>query len=472
MTRSSAERASSSVWLARPQPSPKRSEPPGYVDVVVVGAGLAGLCTAYLCAQRGLSVAVLEAGGVAQRTTGHSTAKVTALHGVTYSRLERRSARAAANYASGNVGALVTLRRMVEECAIDCDLTEADALTCAATDEGVDTVVAEYEAAARAGLAVELTDDTELGALVTCAVRLAGQAHVDPHALCRGLAEHLRRRGVAVVEGARARSVSESSAGCSVHGEGFEVHAGDAVQATHLPVTDPAFLSGRVRPERSYAVAGPRPAGRVEGMYLAHDAAWSLRPVSGRDDATAIVGGEGHSMLDHVEGAEHYRALAAFAESTFGVTAVHRWSAFDYVTTDGIPFIGRLSPRSAHRFVATGFRKWGMTTSMLAAEIITEAITGGQHPSAETFDSTRLLPTINSDLAKNTAGVAEHLVVDRVMDRVRRRSRPTCTHLGCVVSFNDAERTWDCPCHGSRFSPDGAVLDGPAVRPLEVPDHP
>jgi len=175
----------------------------------------------------------------------------------------------------------------------------------------------------------------------------------------------------------------------------------------------------------------------------------------------------------------------------------HQWSAFDYATTDGVPFIGRLAPRSHRRFVATGFHKWGMTTSMVAATIISDALAGRHNPHGDVFDATRILPTITRDLAHNTAKVAGHFVGDRIKARpqhaktlasgegfiVRRGTKTlavardrsgeiytlaaACTHLGCIVEFNRAEQTWDCPCHGSRFQLDGTVLDGPAKSPLQ-----
>lgn len=479
---------------------------PPRADVVVVGAGLAGLCTAWLCAAGGHSVVVVEAGAVAQRTTGHSTAKLTALHGLTYAELAKgKGSDAAAAYAAGNLAALAELRRLIDEERIDCGLTEADAYTCAGTTGGVAAIEREAEAARNAGLRVEITSSTELGGLVERAVRLPAQAHFDPYAFCSGLADRLRTRNVTVLEGHRVTEVNETADECIVAGAGFRIRCESAVVTTHLPIADPALIAGRMRPERSYAVAGPTGADLPAGMYITHDTGWSLRPALTSGGPMLIVGGEGHSMLDHVSSAQHYQALEALARDTFGVDVAHRWSAFDYVTTDLLPYIGRLSTNSRRRYVATGFRKWGMTTSMLAAMIISDQISGTTNPYASTFDSTRMMPAVSRDLISNTAHVATHWVGDRVMAATRslgsnpepaagegrienRRGvtvavardddgrvhtlKAACTHLGCIVAFNDAEHTWDCPCHGSRFTIDGQVLDGPAVKPLEPVDAP
>ena len=464
----------------------------------MVGAGLAGLCTAALCAADGASVVVIEAGTVAARTTGHSTAKLTALHGLTYSKLTRgKGQETAVRYAAANTEGLLRLKELVTRWSIDCDLIEATAYTCAATPAGVEAVEQEAEAARAAGLPVELVTSTELAVPVERAVALRHQAHFDPVRLCRGLVTELRATGVRVIEGARVMDVDEAGGGCTVSGEGWRLACEAAVVTTHLPVVDPALLAGRVRPERSYVVAGPVAGDPCDGMYLAHDAGWSIRPARSAHGSLLLVGGEGHPMTDHVDSARHYSALEAFATDAVGVDVQYRWSAFDYTTTDGLAFIGRLSPRGTRRYVATGFHKWGMTTSMASAMIISDAIAGRDNPYAATFDSTRIAPTVSRKLIETTAKVATRFVGDRLAAR-RRTELPgvgegkvmqrdgvtvaiardqagtlhsvkaKCTHLGCIVGYNDGEQTWDCPCHGSRFNLDGTVLDGPATAPLEA----
>lgn len=473
---------------------------PSRVDVAVVGGGLAGLCTAMRCHEDGASVALIEAAGIGARTSGHSTAKVTALHGLVYDRLRRgKGAETAARYAAANQTALRHLEAMVRDLEIQCEWTPSVAYTCAGTSDGMAAIEAEATAARDAGLPVEIVTTTELPLPVHGAVALPDQAHVDPYALCLALADHLRSVGVHVVEGTRVTAIEEHRDSCTVRAPDFTLECDVVVQTTHLPIVDPAFLAARIRPERSYALSAPMDD-PPSGMYLAVDAGWSVRPGRHLGEPIIVLGGEGHSMTDHVETSEHHARLDEWARATFGVEPSHSWSAFDFATTDGLPFIGRLCLGSTRRFVATGFNKWGMTTSMVAATVVSDAIAGRDDQYGEVFDATRILPTVTRDLATNLVHVTRRVIGDRLVSPSRSgpelaagksaivrkgtqliavaRTRDgvvhavdaVCTHLGCVVSFNSGDETWDCPCHGSRFDADGGVLDGPAVEPLE-PRH-
>jgi glycine/D-amino acid oxidase-like deaminating enzyme/nitrite reductase/ring-hydroxylating ferredoxin subunit len=475
--------------------------PPSTVDVVVVGGGLTGACTALLCARDGASVVLIEAGSIAGRTTGHSTAKLTALHGLTYDSLQQgKGSEAAASYAAANVSAVADLRSLLEESGVGNVIRNAPSYTCAATPEGVSAVEREARAAMAAGLPVRLVDSTELPLRVEAAVVLDDQAQLDPVAATFGILQQAVRDGVTVIENVRVREATETSDGCVVVTDGFEVRCGAVVLATHLPIVDPAFLSGRVRPARSYVVAGPTDMPPPIGMYIAHDSGWSIRSAFRDDEALLLVGGEDHPMTDHVEGSAHYRSLGGFARRELGVRVTHQWSAFDYMPSDGVPFIGRLAPGGSRRFVATGFRKWGMSTAMVAATIISDVLAGRTNEHATTFDSTRVLATVTKDLARAGAAVASRFVGDRVaaqfrsaddlevgegrvvgngtslvavsksLDGAVRSVDARCTHLGCIVRHNRAEQTWDCPCHGSRFGLDGSVIDGPAIDALELVD--
>jgi glycine/D-amino acid oxidase-like deaminating enzyme/nitrite reductase/ring-hydroxylating ferredoxin subunit len=475
-------------------------------DAVVVGGGLAGLLSALRLAERGARVAVFEAHSVAARTTGHSTAKVTALHGAIYHRLiDGKDLETATRYGHANLRAVEEIRSLIDESGIDCDAVTAPALTCAEHD--VRILEQEFEAATACGLPVTWTVPTELPFAVVGAVTMEDQLRVDPVRLCDGIVARLRTLGASVYEGIRVTGVSEDRTGCTITGLGFSVRATNVVIATHLPVVDPALLAGRSTPVRSYIVAG-HVADAPAGMYLAADEGWSIRPAGPtsstkrRGDSrrtsspNLLIGGEGHEMLDTVESSPHLERLERWAVERYDMEVTHRWSAFDYRSVDGLPFVGRLAPGVRRRFVATGFDKWGMSTSMVAADVIADLIDGRDNPTAEILESNRILPTVGRTVVKNGAKVAVRFVGDRAAALLAHEERlepgtgvvvrrgtsfvamacdksgrthevdAVCRHLGCIVSFNEGEQTWDCPCHGSRYALDGTVLDGPAREAL------
>jgi glycine/D-amino acid oxidase-like deaminating enzyme/nitrite reductase/ring-hydroxylating ferredoxin subunit len=474
---------------------------------VVVGGGIAGLTTAVRLREAGAQVVLLERHRVGAGVTGGSTAKLTALHGTLHARIRRQHGpEATAVYAAANAAAVTHVESLVDRHGIDCDLVRAEAVNYATTPAGLSRLRDDLEAARDAGLPVEERSGTELPFPVLGAVALADQAHLHPVRLCEGLAAALApgtvHEGTAVVE------VDEDSAGCHARtAGGATVHAAHAVIATQGPIVDPRYLSVRCRPVRSYVVAAELDGPVPEGMYLAVDEATrSVRPATAGGRRYLLVGGEGHPVADEEDARVPLDTLESWARAAFAVRAVGpRWAAHDLEPSDHLPFAGRLTPGS-RRWVATGFRKWGFTTAAVAASIVADGIAGADHPAARLLDPARLRSTFTPELARDVARVASRYVGDEVTVRLRRRRSPeeaarldpgsavvvdtgagptavhrddagrlhavsaTCTHEGCLVRFNAAQRTWDCPCHGSRFAPDGTVLAGPAVDDLPPVD--
>jgi Rieske Fe-S protein len=281
-----------------------------------------------------------------------------------------------------------------------------------------------------------------------------------------------------------------------------DITARDVVVATHYPMLDRGLFFARLSPERSYVLAC-----RVEGalpaeMYISTESApHSIRssPLDGEE--LLLVGGESHKTGQGGDTGERYRRLEAWARERFDVReVVYRWSAQDAMPADGLPYVGLVSLVSRHVWTGTGYRKWGLTNGTAAAMILADAIEGRENPWASTFDSNRFKPlAAGPTLVKENLNVGAHFVGDRlaradadslealepgeggivVVDGDRSAAyrdedgtvhvlSPTCTHLGCLVSWNRAERSWDCPCHGSRFDAvDGHVIQGPAVHDLE-----
>jgi glycine/D-amino acid oxidase-like deaminating enzyme/nitrite reductase/ring-hydroxylating ferredoxin subunit len=470
------------------------------VDVAVVGAGITGLTTALLLADSGASVLVVEAGRVSSGVTGYTTAKVTSLHGLTYDRLRsQHGAEKAAAYGEANQAAVELVAATVERLGIGCELTRAAAYTYTEDPAQVAEIEAEVEAATQAGLPATFTTETDLPYPVAGAIRVDDQLHFDPRRYCLGLAEAVDAAGATVAERTRVVDVRQGSP-CVLRTEHGEVRAQRVVLATHLPFLDRGGFFARCHPERSYALAarldGPVPL----GMYLSADSPTrSVRPARG--GTVVVLGGEGHKVGQDPDTRRRYEALEAWSRERFPVADVdHRWSAQDHVPADGLPFIGPLTPGNDRVFVATGFKKWGMTNGTVAAMILSDRLRGEENRWASTFDPGRFKPRAElRDLVKENANVARRFVGDRLATTTKRRSgddlaagegavvtvggkkaaafrdddgtlhavSPVCRHLGCEVTFNTAERTWDCPCHGSRYDVDGRVIEGPATKDLD-----
>lgn len=465
------------------------------VDVAVVGGGVTGLTTALLLQRDGARVAVLEGSVVAGGTTGWSTAKVSVLHGALYQWIERaRGTDAAATYAAANQAGLALVRELVSTLGIDCDWSDEPAYTYAAGEAHAGVVDAEYEAARRAGLAVTRTVETGLPWPVAAAVRLEGQAQLHPVRYVQALARAVVDGGGSVFEHTRAHDVD----GRTVVADGGRVRAEHAVVCTLLPFLDRGGYFAKAHPTRSYAVAA-RADEPVRGMHLSVDEpSRSVRNAFG--GTWLVLGGGGHPTGRGGRTLGHYEELEAWARRHFTVRELGpRWSAQDYLPVDHVPYVGRMARGGERLWVATGFQKWGFTNSAAAAVMLSDAIAGRDNPWAHLFDARRRdVAASASAFVTENAKVAGHLVGDRVANLLPRSAdvlapgeagivrsggetvaayrdetgtlhavAPACTHMGCLVSFNDAERTWDCPCHGSRFGLDGRVLQGPATDPLE-----
>jgi glycine/D-amino acid oxidase-like deaminating enzyme/nitrite reductase/ring-hydroxylating ferredoxin subunit len=470
----------------------------GSFDIVVIGAGITGLTTARLLASEGSSVAVVEAGAICSGVTTYTTAKVTALQQTTLSAIaERHGGERAAMYAAANLAAVDAVAARVAEDAIDCDFERAPACTYTEVDEKLDAVVGEHEACTKAGLATRLDTATELPYPVRAAVWLDEQAQFHPRRYCLGLAAALRSSGGTIFEHTRALDVEDVDGKCTVTTDRGTVQADRVVVATLLPFLSAGGFFARAHPYRSYAMAVRTRADRVRGMYISAES--PTRSIRSTPDGWLIIGGEGHKVGQDADTTRRYAALGDWASERFAVDEIgYRWSAHDYETIDGVPYVGSATSGSERILVATGFRKWGMSNGTAAAMILADLIAGRHNPWAEAFDATRLAPG-----ASIKRLIAENLDVGRrfVADRIRSwRPRPsgeltpgegdvvevdgeavaafrdesgglhavsaTCTHLGCRVTFNTAERSWDCPCHGSRFDTDGRLIQGPAVEDL------
>jgi glycine/D-amino acid oxidase-like deaminating enzyme/nitrite reductase/ring-hydroxylating ferredoxin subunit len=491
-----------SLWIATtPDTGYPPLEGPARVDVAVLGGGITGITTALLLKRAGLRVGVVEMDRVGAGVTGYTTAKVTSAHGLIYADLRSSfgddGARA---YAEANQAALERVAAWVRDEGIDCDLRRRPAFTYAPDPADVSKIEREVEAGQATGLPVSYTEDVPLPFPTAAAIRYEAQAEFHPRRYLLALADLIPGEGSHVWERTRALRVSEGGP-CRVECGAGAVEADHVVVATHYPFLDRAAFFARVSPERSYVLAARITGEPPPGMFLSTESpAHSVRahPHEGRE--LLLVGGESHKTGQTESTVERYRRLELWARERFGVEGIdYTWSTQDGMPADGVPYVGKLTPIAKRVWVATAFHKWGMTNGTAAAMIIADGILGRPNAWAETFDSNRFKPkaaagklvkenvNVGVQLARDYAAAVrprsledlergegaivtvdgERAAAFRDRDGAVRAVSPVCTHLGCLVRFNDAERSWDCPCHGSRFDLDGRVIQGPAVKDLE-----
>jgi len=502
--------ARESLWLASAEPTAHPSLSADLtVDVAVIGGGISGVTTALLCKRDGARVALLERGAVGGGATGFTTAKASALQQTKLSEIRRmHGEEATAAYARASLEAIDWIEREVRERAIDCGWERLPDVTWAADERQVAAVEQEADAARAAGLDVRATSDAPLPFAVAAAVALERQAQFHPVRYLRALAQLIPGDDCHVFERTAVVAVDEGPP-CTVATDGGPTVTADAVVVcTNYPLLDRGLFFARMEAARSYLVAARLDGDRTLPAAMAISAGEptrSLRPW--RDDAGrpwALVGGEGHLTGADDAGPARYAALERFARERLDVAEIaYRWSTQDGMPLDRLPYAGRYHPRARRLFVNAGHQKWGMTNGTAGARVVADLIAGRDNPYAALLDPGRVTVRSAPQVARAQLWVGAHLLGDRLTPAEAASSQEVprgearvvraglgkvgvhrdddgalhavslrCTHLGCLLHWNGAERSWDCPCHGSRFSVDGEVIAGPATSALERREPP
>ncbi len=474
-------KAQESIWRQTADiPQRQALENDIHADVAVIGAGMAGILTAYQLKRRGVRAVVLEANRIGSGQTGGTTAKITSQHGLIYQTLiAQMGEERAAQYARAQENAIQEYARIIDEKKIECAFRRTAAyLYSVAADTAVRR---EAQAAVKLGLDAHFTTDTELPFSIAGAVRFDGQAQFHPLRFLRALCDELE-----IYEHTRVLSVEDNRV-MAPHGS---VQAKYVVFAAHYPfVNVPGWYFLRMHQERSYVLA-LKNCWRPQGMYLGVDAqGLSFREAEGM----LLMGGGKHRTGENSAGGKYEMLRRKARELLPGSHEAAHWSAQDCVTLDGVPYIGVFSPVRPNWYVASGFDKWGMSNAMAAAMQISSRICGERPRDADVFSPERFTPAASAksfaaDTAQAVKGLARGLLSlpETVLEALPRGHGgiveadgikagvykdndgkchiidPRCPHLGCRLEWNPDELSWDCPCHGSRFHYDGALIDGPA----------
>jgi glycine/D-amino acid oxidase-like deaminating enzyme len=437
-----------SVWTDKLRPTAGPTlEQNRKCDVAVIGGGLAGILTARFLQDAGVDVLVLEKDTIGAGESGRTTAKITAQHGLIYHTLtQSRGPAVARQYAKAHLDAIDQYETIIRTLPTDCGFQRCPAyLYTGGTGHRLQL---EFLAAKQAGIPCALTRKTELPVPVTAALRFDNQARFQPLEFLHAMA-----RGLQIYEHSPVNHVRRGNGGTLLETPGGTVFARSVVFAAHYPLVNvPGWYFTRIHQERSYVIALEN-AFLPDGMYLGIDPDGLSFRTAGND---LLLGGGGHRTGENPN--HPYETLEAQAKTLWPrCRVVRRWSAQDCMTIDSVPYIGPYAPSAPDWFVATGFQKWGMTTSMVAARLITDLILGDTNPNAAVFDPARSVKGSVGNLMREMGHAAKGLTKGLLQGR-------RCSHMGCRLEWNPAEGTWDCPCHGSRFAPDGSILNNPALE--------
>lgn len=476
-------------------------------DVCVVGAGMVGISCAYQLAIAGRSVVLLDGGRAAGGQTERTTAHLTSASDDRYLHLEHIHGRDGARLAAeAYVAAIGEIGRIVKTESIDCDFARVDGYLFLGPDDAEDLLLRELEAAQRAGLSgVELLSETPGGLFGNGpTLRFPDQAQFHPLKYLRGLCAALERLGV------RARRAHVQDIGGAplraLTAAGHCVEASSVIVATNAPIVDTAVVHSKQAPYTTYVIAATVPKGAVpRALYwdtpdpYHYIRVQDLPGTEGRTHELLIVGGQDHKSGQTQEQPQHFAALEQWTRQYFPMLedVRYRWSGQVYETLDGLAYIGADPLGHAGVYVATGDSGMGLTHGTIAALLLCDLIVGRSNPWADLFDASRKPLGGLREFARENLNVAKRMTADwlgpgdvasvddipldegavirsgllkdavyRDADGGLHRCSAVCTHLGCIVQWNRSEKTWDCPCHGSRYNRYGEVIAGPATAGL------
>lgn len=475
------------------------------VDVCIIGGGITGISTAYLLTKSGLKVCVLEKDKVAHHASGNTTAKITSQHGLFYDYLINTfSSDFAKGYLNANEEAISNIKSIIDNENIDCDFEFQDNYVFTSLSEEVEKIKNEVEVVNSLGFNASFTDNIPLPTHILAAIKFPNQAQFNPLKYIYGLCDVITKHGGKIYENSKVYDVNGPSNGYDTFTKDNIVSSKYVVLASHYPIINvPGFYFLKMYQEASYLIGVETSSPLFDGMYInTKSPITSFRTASYNGKKILLVGGSEHKVGADIDLSNCYSNLENIAKDLYpDCKVLFKWHTQDCISLDKIPYIGEFSNLMPNVYVATGFKKWGMTTSNVAANIICDSILGKKNKYANVFLSTRFKPIKNgTEFTNMLKEVSNSLVIkkfkipDNSLNSISNDEgaiievdgtkigvykdlngkvyaiKPICTHLGCELKFNNLAKTWDCPCHGSRFSYDGKSLYDPSIKDLELLD--
>lgn len=453
-------------------------------DILIIGAGIAGLLTAHMLKKSGRDVILIDGDEIASGNTKNTTAKITSQHDLIYNKLILEfGEEKARQYAKANELAIEKYKEIIKERKIDCDFEDKAAYIYSLNE--IDILKEEVEAAKKVGINAEFVEKADLPFEIKGAVKFNNQGQFNPLKFLKNISEDL-----IIYENTRALEVKDNLV---VTNRG-DITANSIVIATHYPIINiPGYYFMKMHQERSYVIALEN-VNDIDGMYIdADEEGYSFRTYKD----LLLLGGIKQRTGENEKGGS-YDELRRVAKELYPKSKErYHWSAQDCMTIDGIPYIGKYSDETPNIYVATGFNKWGMTSSMVAAMIISDMILEKENDFSEIFSPKRFDLSLSiNNIAKDISETAKNFIAQKIyipsskIEHIKNGHAgiieyngekvgvykdnegkeffvsTKCSHLGCQLHWNADELTWDCPCHGSRFDYKGRLIGGPATKGL------
>lgn len=437
-------------------------------EVCIIGAGITGLSTAYYLAKNGIDVVVLEKDTIASKTTGHTTGKVSIQHGIFYSYLvENYGINYAKRYALANSEALKRIEDIIETEEIECDYETRDSIVFSENPQKYSVLQEEARISKNLGIDSEFITKIELPIIIQGGVKFKNQAQFNPIKYVNGICKALINKNVSIYENTKVIDYKNSGNKIRIIADNGEntvsVIAENVVVATRYPIFDfPGMYFLKNYQELEYAVCAEVNE-NIENMpmYLnADNPSISFRTAIRENKRYLLAIGNGAKTGEKI-GKDEYSIIEDKIRKCFGDFIIkNKWTAEDVISLDKIPYIGRYTKMSSKIYVATGFKKWGMSFSNVAASIISDEILNQKNKYSVLFYSSRINPIKNREEFSN--------MISTTCKNLLKDSKHICSHLGCKTVFNETTNTWECPCHGSRYDNKGILIDGPSKKHMKT----